>query len=213
MGKGLVPALVHRGEQFYLSVSKSNATPLSWTQSATHYVFSAQIFTLTAGMTPHTTPPHPSFWCGLQLKTHWKMWLWHKVNDSQQISSTITENKEQGCCFRTLGEKNKWVGGCNDKGKTWLYSSTTFLCPHHCIPFSRQTHQSHGPIFSFTWKKAWITELNFRERRKQRSRHGREISPWKCTQAGHKELTKTALDQTSVRTKARLWGQWRLSCG
>jgi len=55
VGKGLVPALVHRGEQFYLSVSKGNATPLSWTQSATHYVLCAQIFTLTAGMTP--TPP------------------------------------------------------------------------------------------------------------------------------------------------------------
>lgn len=135
------------------------------------------------------------------------MWLWHKVNDSQQISSTITKNKEPRCCFRTLEKENKWGGGCNDKGKTLLYSSTTFLCPHHHVPYNCQTHQSRGPLFSFTWKKARITELNFRGRRKQRSRCGREISPSKCTQTGHRELTKTALDQTSVRTKARLWGQ------
>lgn len=57
-----------------------------------------------------------------------------------------------------------------------LYSQTTFL-PQHLVPLQPANRSITRPSFSFTWKKASITELNFRGREESKGEDVEEKYP------------------------------------
>lgn len=152
-------------------------------------------------------PPHPSFDAVYSSKLTGKCGFGTKSMTHSKWAAPLQKIKSRAVVLGHLKKKTN-VEDVMTKGR------------HSFIPQPLSSVHTTNPNTSIAWpsifiylKKGKNYRAKFQREKKAKHRHGRELSPWKCMQTGHRELTKTALDQTSVRTKTRLWGQWRLSCG